>query len=98
MWNHKKHGQNIHKVKRKIWQEKSQNLSEGSLHHTSARDDILCLQFCYCSKGQLISKCLFEKIVWTKIPTKILIVSALALSGQKLSNFFVGILVETMIS
>jgi hypothetical protein len=39
------------------------------------------------SKGQLISKCLHEIIVWTKIPTKILIVSALALSGQKLSNF-----------
>ena len=22
------------------------------LHHTSARDDILCLQFCYCSRKQ----------------------------------------------
>ena len=34
----------------------------------------------YCSeklaKGQLISECLFEKIVWTKIPTKNLIDSA----------------------
>ena len=40
-----------------------------------------------CTKGQLISKCLYEIIVWTKIPTKILIVSALALSGQKLSKF-----------
>ena len=39
------------------------------------------------AKGQLISKCLFEVFVWTKIPTKILIGSALALSGQKLSNF-----------
>ena len=38
-------------------------------------------------KGQLISKCLYEIIVWTKIPTKFLIISALALSGQKLSNF-----------
>ena len=38
------------------------------------------------SKGQLISKCLYEIIVWTKIPTKFLIISALALSGQKLSN------------
>ena len=38
-------------------------------------------------KGQLISKYLYEIIVWTKIPTKILIVSALALSEQKLSNF-----------
>ena len=28
------------------------------------------------SKGQLISECLFEKIVWTKIPTKNLIDSA----------------------
>ena len=27
-------------------------------------------------KGQLISKCLFEKIVWTKIPAKNLIDSA----------------------
>ena len=30
----------------------------------------------YKAKGQLISKCLFEKIVWTKIPTKNLIDSA----------------------
>ena len=41
-------------------------------------------------KGQLISKCLYEIIVWTKIPTKFLIISALALSGQKLSNFLVA--------
>ena len=27
-------------------------------------------------KGQLISECLFEKIVWTKIPTRNLIDSA----------------------
>ena len=27
-------------------------------------------------KGQLISECIFEKIVWTKIPTKNLIDSA----------------------
>ena len=33
------------------------------------------------AKGQLILKCLHEIIVWTKILTKILIVSALALSG-----------------
>ena len=39
------------------------------------------------AKGQLISKCLFEVFVWTKIQTKILIVSAVALSGQKLSKF-----------
>ena len=30
----------------------------------------------FSTKGQLISKCLFEKIVWTKIPTKNLIDSA----------------------
>ena len=35
-------------------------------------------------KGQLISKCLFEKIVWTKIPTKNLIDSAQQVSGQNL--------------
>ena len=29
------------------------------------------------TKGQLISKCLYEVIVWTKIPTKNLIISAL---------------------
>ena len=37
------------------------------------------------SKSQLISKCLFEKIVWTKIPTKNLIDS-------------VGILVQMIFS
>ena len=45
-------------------------------------------------KGQLISKCLYEIIVWTKIPTKFLIISALKEPGQKLSKF----LVQTMIS
>ena len=30
----------------------------------------------FLAKGQLISECLFEKIVWTKIPTKNLIDSA----------------------
>ena len=38
-------------------------------------------------KGQLISKCLFEVFVWTKIPTKSLIISALKGPGQKLSKF-----------
>ena len=33
------------------------------------------LKVCH-TKGQLISECLFEKIVWTKIPTKNLIDSA----------------------
>ena len=37
-------------------------------------------------KGQLISKCLFEVIVWTKIPTKNLIISALKGPGQKWSK------------
>ena len=37
-------------------------------------------------KGQLISKCLYEVIVWTKIPTKNLIISALKGPGQKLSK------------
>ena len=41
----------------------------------------------YFSKGQLISKCLFEVFVWTKIPTKNLIISALKGPGQKLSKF-----------
>ena len=44
------------------------------------RDDFT-FPFCTFTKGQLISKCLYEIIVWTKIPTKILIVSALALLG-----------------
>ena len=39
------------------------------------------------TKGQLISKCLFEVSVWTKIPTKILIIPALKEPGQKLSKF-----------
>ena len=38
------------------------------------------------TKGQLISKCLYEVIVWTKIPTKNLIISALKGPGQKLSK------------
>ena len=42
-------------------------------------------------KGQLISECPFGVIVWTKIPTKFLMVSALVLSGQKLCiKFFAG--------
>ena len=39
------------------------------------------------TKGQLISKCLFEVFVWAKIPTKNLIISALKGPGQKLSKF-----------
>ena len=41
----------------------------------------------YSFKGQLISKCLFEVFVWTKIPTKFLIISALKGPWQKLSKF-----------
>ena len=33
-------------------------------------------EIAFSTKGQLISECLFEKIVWTKIPTKNLIDSA----------------------
>ena len=39
------------------------------------------------AKGQLISKCLFEVIIWTKIPMKNLTISAVKEPGQKLSNF-----------
>ena len=44
-------------------------------------DNFRLLKIIY-SKGQLISKCLFEKIVWTKIPTKNLIASANYNCGQ----------------
>ena len=55
------------------------------------------------TKGQLISKCLYEIIVWTKIPTKILIVCKLdsLCSGPlraEIIKFFVGILVQTKTS
>ena len=39
-------------------------------------------------KGQLISKCLFEKIVWTKIPPKNLIDSALNNSQGRIYQIF----------
>jgi hypothetical protein len=45
------------------------NKSEDFVTNTTAASK-------YILKGQLISKCLFEKIVWTKIPTKNLIDSA----------------------
>ena len=50
------------------------------------------------SKGQLISKCLFEKIVWTKIPLKNLIDSALQYFRAESIKFFGGILVQTIFS
>ena len=49
-------------------------------------------------KGQLISKCFFEKIVWTKIPPKNLIDSALQYFRAESIKFFGGILVETIFS
>ena len=54
--------------------------------------------FCGLSKGQLISKCLFEKIVWTKIPPKNLIDSALKYCRAESIKFFGGILVQTIFS
>ena len=50
------------------------------------------------TKGQLISKCLFEKIVWTKIPPKNLIDSALQYFRAESIKFFGGILVQTIFS
>ena len=50
------------------------------------------------NKGQLISECLFEKIVWTKIPTKNLIDSAHYTCWAGSIKFFVGILVQTIFS
>ena len=41
------------------------------------------------TKGQLISKCLFDITIWTKIPPKKLTNSALEWVGQNLSNFLV---------
>ena len=49
-------------------------------------------------KGQLISECFFEKIVWTKIPTKNLIDSAHYTCWAESIKFFVGILVQTIFS
>ena len=50
------------------------------------------------TKGQLISKCLFEKIVWTKIPPKNLIDSALKYCRAESIKFFGAILVQTIFS
>ena len=54
--------------------------------------------FLFLTKGQLISKCLFEQIVWTKIPTKNLIDSAHYTSWAESIKFFVGILAQTIFS
>ena len=50
---------------------------------------------CTIPKGQLISKCFFEKIVWTKIPLKNLIDSALKYCRAESIKFFGGILDKT---
>ena len=55
-------------------------------------------QLFFITKGQLISKCLFEKIIWTKIPSKNLIDSAHYTCWAKSFKFFVGILVQTIFS
>ena len=49
-------------------------------------------------KGQLISKYLFEKIVWTKIPPKNLIDSALQYFRAETIKFFGGMLVQMIFS
>ena len=49
-------------------------------------------------KGQLISKCHFEKIIWTKIPRKNLINSAHYTCWAESIKFCVGILVQTIFS
>ena len=54
---------------------------------SSLRDVLKETRIIRFDKGQLISKCLFEVFVWTKIPTKNLIISALKGPGQKLSKF-----------
>ena len=47
------------------------------LHCTNTVSELYILgQILFGPKGRLISKCLFEKLVWTKIPTKNLIDSA----------------------
>ena len=58
---------------------------------------VFCI-FSLIFKGQLISKCLFEKIIWTKIPPKNLIDSALKYCRAESIKFFGGILVQTIFS
>ena len=68
------------------------------------RSPIMKIKFISCfdigefPKGQLISECLFEKIVWTKIPTKNLIDSAHYTCWAESIKFFVGVLVQTIFS
>ena len=66
-----------------------------SIHskHEKKLDDLLVP-----IKGQLISKCPFEKIVSTKIPPKNLIDSALKYCRAESIKFFGGILVQTIFS
>ena len=68
----------------------------GTSDGTPSIDAYLRLSFY--AKGQLISECLFEKNVWTKIPTKNLIDSAHYTCWAESIKFFVGILVQTKTS
>ena len=57
---------------RRTWHESTKSISVPTFLFTDIPKGTLTNAV----KGQLISKCLFEKIVWTKIPTKNLIDSA----------------------
>ena len=86
-------GQNFHWFSRRI-----HTCISIHLHHLK---NFQCRQLLIISsvaKGQLISKCLFEKIVWTKIPPKNLINSALKYCRAESIKFFGGILVQTIFS
>ena len=50
------------------------------------------------SKGQLISKCLYEVVIWTKIPTKRFDNFCPERARAEIIKNFIGILVQTMIS
>ena len=49
-----------------------------------------------CTKGQLISKCPFGVIVWTKMPTKKIDKFCPTHSRAEFAKFFVDFLVQTM--
>ena len=55
----------------------SQSSIDSNTKHCVARLKEATTTISLTTKGQLISKCLFEKIIWTKIPPKNLIDSAL---------------------
>ena len=62
-------------------------IQEAEENEKAARIDVKEAYKMIRVKGQLISKCLYEIIVWTKIPTKFLTNSALEWVGQNLSNY-----------